>query len=42
MFEGLMPKPGQYRAWAQFRRHDKIYTFTYTFTVVDVGELSRQ
>ena len=42
MFEGLMPKPGQYRAWTQFRRHDKIHTFTYTFTVIDVGELSRQ
>jgi hypothetical protein len=34
-FEGLMPKPGRYRAWTQFRRHDKIYTFAYTF---DVGK----
>ena len=25
-FEGLMPKPGRYRAWTQFRRHDKIST----------------
>jgi heavy metal-binding protein len=41
-FEGLMPKPGRYRAWTQFRRHDKIYTFTSTFNVIDVGELSRQ
>jgi hypothetical protein len=41
-FEGLMPKPGRYRAWTQFRRHDKIYTFTYTFNVIDVGQLSRQ
>jgi hypothetical protein len=40
-FEGLMPKPGRYRAWTQFRRHDKIYTFTSTFNVIDVGELSR-
>ncbi len=30
-FEGLMPKPGLYRAWTQFRRHDKIYTFAFTF-----------
>lgn len=41
MFEGLMPKPGLYRAWTQFRRNDKIQTFTYTFRVVDVDELSR-
>jgi len=40
-FEGLMPRPGRYRAWTQFRRHDKIYTFAYTFNVIDVGELSR-
>ncbi len=33
-FEGLMPKPGHYRAWTQFRRHDKIYTFAYTFDAV--------
>ena len=32
-FEGLMPKPGRYRAWTQFRRHDKIHTFAYTFNV---------
>jgi hypothetical protein len=41
-FEGLMPRPGRYRAWTQFRRHDKISTFTFTFNVIDVGELSRQ
>ncbi len=33
-FEGLMPKPGRYRAWTQFRRHDKLHTFAFTFTVV--------
>src|SRR5690242_1946650 len=33
-FEGLLPKPGRYRAWTQFRRHDKIHTFAYTFNVV--------
>jgi hypothetical protein len=33
-FEGLMPKPGNYRAWTQFRRNDKIHTFAFTFNVV--------
>jgi hypothetical protein len=33
-FDGLMPKPGRYRAWTQFRRNDTIHTFTTTFTVV--------
>ena len=33
-FEGLMPKPGRYRAWTQFRRHDKIHTFAFTFEAV--------
>ena len=33
-FDGLMPKPGRYRAWTQFRRHDIVHTFTTTFTVV--------
>lgn len=32
-FEGLMPKPGRYRAWTQFRRHNKVYTFATTFDV---------
>ena len=32
-FEGLMPKPGVYRAWTQFRRNDQIRTFAYTFNV---------
>jgi heavy metal-binding protein len=32
-FEGLMPKPGRFRAWTQFRRNDKIYTFAFTFNV---------
>ncbi len=29
-FEGLIPRPGRYRAWTQFRRHDKIHTFAFT------------
>jgi len=33
-FEGLMPKPGKYRAWTQFRRNDRIHTFAFTFNVV--------
>jgi len=32
-FEGLMPKPGLYRAWTQFQRNDEVHTFTYTFRV---------
>ncbi len=34
-FEGLMPKPGNFRAWTQFRRNGKVHTFAYTFHVVD-------
>ncbi len=37
-FEGLMPKPGLYRAWTQFRRNDKIHTFAFTFRVVEQPE----
>jgi hypothetical protein len=32
-FEGLMPKPGLYRAWAQFQRRNEVYTFAFTFAV---------
>jgi hypothetical protein len=35
MFEGLMPKAGRYRAWAQFRYNDKVYTFPTTYDVVE-------
>jgi len=38
MFEGLMPRPGIYRAWTQFRYHYKIHTFTTTFEVRDIGQ----
>jgi hypothetical protein len=37
MFEGILPKPGRYRAWAQFRYRNEIYTFRTTFEVADVG-----
>jgi hypothetical protein len=33
-FDGLMPKPGRYRAWTQFRRNDRVYTFAFTFNAV--------
>jgi hypothetical protein len=33
-FDGLMPRPGRYRAWTQFRRNDLVHTFTTTFSVV--------
>jgi hypothetical protein len=33
-FEGLMPKPGRYRAWTQFRRNNKVHTFAFTFEAV--------
>jgi len=36
-FEGLMPKPGRYRAWTQFRRNNQVYTFVNTFAVIDGG-----
>jgi hypothetical protein len=36
-FEGLMPKPGRYRAWTQFRRNDKLHTFAFTFEVAGQG-----
>lgn len=33
-FEGLMPKPGRYRAWTQLRRNGVVHTFAYTFNVI--------
>jgi hypothetical protein len=32
-FEGLMPKPGLYRAWAQFQRDGEVHTLVHTFAV---------
>jgi len=29
-----MPKTGNYRAWTQFRRNNKVHTFAFTFKVV--------
>ena len=36
-FEGLMPKPGRYRAWTQVKYRGEIHTFTNTFEVYDIG-----
>jgi hypothetical protein len=33
-FDALMPKAGHFRAWVQFRRHDRICTIAFTFTVL--------
>ena len=41
-FEGLMPKPGRYRAWTQFRRHDRVYTFTFTFNAVAANTVTER
>jgi hypothetical protein len=32
-FEGYLPRPGHYRAWAQFLRDGQLSTFTFTFRV---------
>ncbi len=37
MFEGLMPRPGRYRAWTQFRYQNTIHTFPFTFEVTGLG-----
>jgi len=37
IFEALIPEPGRYRAWAQFRYHDTVHTFPFTFEVGGLG-----
>jgi hypothetical protein len=32
-FDALMPKPGLFRAWAQFQRNDQVHTLPFTFRV---------
>jgi hypothetical protein len=32
-FDALMPKSGQFRAWVQFQRHNRVSTIPFTFTV---------
>jgi hypothetical protein len=38
IFEAMMPEPGRYRAWAQFRRDDTVHTFPFTFEVGRNGD----
>ena len=40
-FDGLIPKPGRYRAWTQFKRNDRVYTFAFTFEAVAAAEGAR-
>jgi hypothetical protein len=40
-FEGYLPQPGWYRAWAQFRRRGQLSTFVFTFRVSTLDELRR-
>lgn len=40
-FDGLIPKPGRYKAWTQFRRHDRVYTFAFTFEAVAASDLQQ-
>jgi hypothetical protein len=37
-FDGLIPKPGRYKAWTQFRRRDRVYTFAFTFEAAAPSE----
>jgi rRNA maturation protein Nop10 len=37
-FDGLVPRPGRYRAWTQFRRNDIVHTFSFTFEAVAGAE----
>jgi hypothetical protein len=41
-FEGYMPRPGRYRAWAQFLRNDRLSTIAFTFEVVTLEEAARR
>ena len=37
-FDGLIPKAGRYKAWTQFRRHDRVHTFAFAFEAVAAAE----
>jgi heavy metal-binding protein len=37
-FDGLVPRPGRYRAWTQFRRNDTLHTFSFTFEAIAVAQ----
>ncbi len=32
-FDALLPKPGMFRAWAQFQRNNQVRTLAFTFSV---------
>jgi len=32
-FQALFPKPGCYRVWTQFQRHNRVLTFEFTLEV---------
>ena len=36
-FDGLMPRPGRYRAFTQFRWRDELHTFSFAFDVIDAA-----
>ncbi len=38
-FDGLIPRPGTYRSFTQFRWRDELHTFAFTFEVADKAEL---
>jgi hypothetical protein len=38
VFHALFPKPGNYRVWLQFQRHDKLSTVPFTVRVFRSGE----
>jgi hypothetical protein len=38
LFDALLPKPGRYKAWLQFQRHDVLSTVSFTFAAPRPGE----
>jgi hypothetical protein len=38
VFDGLMPRPGRYRAFTQFRWRGELHTFSFAFDVVDAAD----
>jgi hypothetical protein len=38
IFDALLPKPGRYRAWLQFQRHDTLRTVSFTFAAPRPGD----
>jgi len=36
-FDGLMPRTGRFRAFTQFRWHDELHTFAFSFDVISGG-----